>query len=487
MSPDRATALPSTRTEEIFLPITLRQSIIDAAMGALEDIGIALDHEEALALLHGAGARVEGRRVHIPRILAERMLASAPPRICVYDREGRPAMDIGGDRVHFTPGSAALHILDPLMQEARIPTTADLVDFARLTDALPFFTAQSTALVPGDVPSEIADSYRLAMALLHSGKPIVTGTFRGESFAVMCDMLAIVAGSREKLKEKPLAIFDCCPSSPLSWSADQAQTLINCARAGIPAEIVPAPLAGVTAPVTISGAVTQHCAETMSGIVLHQCAQPGAPVIYGGCAMGLDMRRGTPLTGAAETMILQGACAEVGKHMGLPTHGYFALSDALVPDYQAGMETIAGAIVAARIGINNIAGPGMLACINCQSLEKLLLDHEACGLALRLRDGIRVREDPSLMLPIIRDGIAQGEFLSLPHTRQWFRMESPRPNAAIELASVRDRVRSLLVAHHSSWELEGSKAAALLECMRQEAQRFGMDRLPEPSGSRLRD
>jgi len=95
--------------------------------------------------------------------------------------------------------------------------------------------------------------------------------------------------------------------------------------------------------------------------------------------------------GAVETMMIDGAYAEIGKHLGLPTHAYMALSDAKPVDFQAGMETAMGAMIAALSGINNISGPGMLDFESCQSLEKLVLDHEICGMALRLASGISLR------------------------------------------------------------------------------------------------
>lgn len=437
----------------------LRQDIVEAALRILEEIGIAIDHTETREILHGAGATVgNDGRVRLPRDTIERALATAPEQFGVYDREGALAMVLGGNRVHFTPGSAATRILDPDTGEQRAPMTSDLIAFAELTDALPYYAAQSTALVPSDVPVEVSDSTRLAVALLHAKKPIVTGTFRAGSFAVMEDMLAIIAGNREKLREKPIAIFDCCPTSPLQLSADQAQTIIACARAGIPTEIIPAPLAGATAPVTLIGAVTQHCAEALGSVTLHQCAQPGAPVIYGGCAMGIDMRSGMPRTGATETALLQAACAEVGKHLKLPTHGYFALSDAERVNYRAGMETVMGAIIAVRAGINNIAGPGMLSRLNCQSLVKLRADHEACAMALRCAEGVPVLENPASIGDVVRKGIAQGEFLSLQHTLTWFRAESPRPSVSITPAGT---------------PLDGKCAAEIRRRIEEETRRWG--------------
>ena len=70
--------------------------------------------------------------------------------------------------------------------------------------------------------------------------------------------------------------------------------------------------------------------------------------------------------------------AQVGRRLGLPTHAYMGLSDAKTADYQAGAESAAGATLAALAGIDLAVGAGMLDFMDCQSLEKLVLDDAAC-------------------------------------------------------------------------------------------------------------
>ena len=470
-----------------------RKRIIDEAKDILEKVGVFVENDEALELLDGAGAKVErnSNRVYIPAYLVENALETAPPRVRVYDLDGDVAMDLGGDRIHFNPGSAALRILDRGKKEARVPVTEDLVRFAELTDALPNLAGQSTALISGDVPEEIADSYRLYIALLYSRKPVVTGTFRVDGFGPMHEMLAAVSGDADKLRERPTAIFDCCPSPPLKWSDLTAQALIDCARTGIPAELVSMPLTGATSPVTLVGAVTQHCAESLSGVVIHQLASPGAPIIFGGSPAFFDMRKGTTPMGAVETMMIDGAYAEIGKDLNLPTHAYMGLSDAKTVDFQAGMETAMGAILAAASGINNISGPGMLDFESCQSLEKLVLDNEICGMALRFTEGIDTATEP-FAIELITEAIDRKEFLSLPHTMKHYRTEGYYPDVVIDRSSrdewekkggheaaerASQRVEEIL-SDHEHKPLDKDVAGHLRAIMEAEAKRFGMERLP---------
>src|SRR5258708_38174355 len=124
------------------------------------------------------------------------------------------------------------------------------------------------------------------------------------------------------------------------------------ARVGVPAEMIPMPLAGATAPVTLAGSVVQHAAESLAGIAIHQSACPGAPLVWGGAPAIFDMSTGNTPMGAIETAMLNMACAQVGKSLGLPTHGYMVASDSRGGDVQAGMESSASALLGAPAGIN---------------------------------------------------------------------------------------------------------------------------------------
>lgn len=468
-----------------------RKKIVAEALSILEHTGVLVENEQAVALLDGAGARIEGGRVYIPANVIEAAVASAPETTRLYNRHGEVAMDLSGDHIHFNPGSVALRIFDHELGDARPAVTQDLVNFVTLTDALPGYAAQSTGLLSGDVPKEVEDRYRLYIGLQHSVKPVVTGTFQIEAFTTMHKMLSAVAGGADQLREKPMAIFDCCPSPPLKWSKLTCQALMDCAKTGVPAELISMPLSGATAPVTLAGSITQHCAESLSGVVIHQLARAGSPIIYGGAPAIFDMRSSTTPFGAVETMMICGAYAEIGKHIGLPTQAYMAMSDAKCADFQAGMETGMGAIIAALSGVNNISGPGILDFIMCQSLEKLVLDNELCAMAKRLVAGIAVRDDP-IAQPYIEESMATNEFLSLAHTLKWFREEVYIPDKMVDRGSVEGwrkegkpdaqkrasaRVKELLETHTPE-PLDADVAAYLKELMESEARRYGMEQLP---------
>lgn len=191
------------------------------------------------------------------------------------------------------------------------------------------------------------------------------------------------------------------------------------------------PLAGGTAPVTLAGSVTQHAAEVLAGITLHQLAGSGSPVVWGGAPAIFDMRTGAAPMGAVETAMLNMACAEVGKSLGMPTHGYLVATDSKCVDAQAGAESARSAILGALTGINMISGAGMIESLACHSVEKLVMDAESIASAYRLVRGIEASGDTLATGMFAQIGLS-GEFLKLKETRAMFRQEQHIPSAVID-------------------------------------------------------
>ena len=413
----------------------------------LEEVGMKIQSKEALELLEGAGASVdfEKEQAFFPASLVEEQIKYAPSSIRIFNREGTLALTLEGDNIHFNPGSAATHLLDLETGERRHPKTEDIINFARVVDTLPHIEAQSTALVPADIPPQLADRYRLYLILRNSTKPIVTGTFALDAFQDMKLMLEAIVGGSKKLREKPLAIFDTCPSAPLQWSELTVHDLLLGAEAGIPIELISMPQLGATGPVTIAGSLVLHNAESLSGVVLTQLAVKGAPVIYGGSPTAVDMQYGTARLGAIESIMLTCAYAQMAKHYGLPSHGYMGLSDAkLGADSQTGYEAATGILLASMAGINNIAGAGMQIFESTQSYEKLVIDDVLAGMIQRFIKGIDVNDDTLALNELREVGTKGGDFLRLRHTLTWFRKEHYLPGKLVDRQPF------------ESWQNEGS-------------------------------
>jgi len=422
-----------------FLSDDLVQQILEEAYKLLETKGINLHHELLLERFADLGCRVDlgEKRVWFERSLVERCVRSAPPQVELWNVAGTDHCDLSGDRVHFTPGSAAIKMLDHGTRRMRPATAADMLTYCRLVEQLDAIDYSSTAIVPSDVPASIGDSIRLYALLKTTSKPIVTGAFSIEGFDVMTDLQLAVRGTRQALREKPFTVFSCCPTSPFKWSRVTSDNTMKCAELGIPVEFIAMPLSGLVGPISLIGCVIQHTVETLSGIVISQTASPGAPILYGGSPGIFDMRSMAASVSALEAQMICCAYAEVGKHLGLPTQAYIGMSDSKLLDGQAGFESGTGTYLAALAGINSVSGPGMMYFESCQSLEKLVFDAEVCQMARRLVAGMDVREDfPSDAL--FDQLLREKNLLTADHTLKYFRLEHHVPGPVIDRTQVRD-------------------------------------------------
>lgn len=479
-----------------FLNDELIKQIIDEAIDILGTLGVEIHNKEILSLLSDHGCKVDMDRFHaaLTEENIQKALETAPKSFKLYDVLGNETHDFAGHNIYYTPGSTALNILDYETGDMRKADTADFIDFCKLISQLEHIASTSTAFITSGVCEKISDSYRLFLSLLYCEKPVVTGAFTIESFNVMKDFQLAVRGTQEALKEKPLTIFSCCPTSPLKWSEVTSQNLLDCARHHIPVEFIAMPLSGFIAPVTLTGTLIQHTAETLSGIVISQLTCPGAPILYGGSPAVFDVRYETTPMGSIETMMVDCAYNEIGKYLNLPTQAYISMSDAKQLDAQAGLESGMGATLAALAGINSISGPGMIDFESCQSMEKLVLDNEMCRMTYRMIEGITPRDDFPAM-PIFQELLRDKHLLISEHTLRHREKEIWFPGPAIDRANrerwklqgaknlgrrLHDEVDKLLKSYQPS-KLPETAKKDLTKLMDKEARRYGQDHLPERS------
>jgi trimethylamine--corrinoid protein Co-methyltransferase len=152
-----------------------------------------------------------------------------------------------------------------------------------------------------------------------------------------------------------------------------------------------------------------------------------------------------------------------------------------------------GATLAALAGINSISGPGMVDFESCQSLEKLILDNEMCGMTFRLIDGITPRDDFPAR-PILQELLREKHLLIAEHTIRYRHKELFFPGPAIDRvnrerwkqqgamdlnARLHNEVEKLLKTYPPS-SLPETIKKDLVKLMEREARRHGQDHLPLP-------
>jgi trimethylamine--corrinoid protein Co-methyltransferase len=396
--------------------------IIDEALQILATTGMEIRGPEMRRRLLAAGLPISatGERVLFPRAVVEQALKTAPASFTLFTRDGRPHATIGGDRVHFVPGSSGLSVLDHRTGETRHANTTDFVEYVRVCDGLPHIAYLATAFSTNDdIEPAVSDAWRLYLSLTNSLRPVVSGAFTEHGVPRMAQMMEIFRSDRAALIARPMSIFTITATGNFRYSEDSCQNLIDCVEAGIPVEIVPVTLMGLIAPVTLVGAAVFHAVDTLAGVVMAQIIRPGAPVLYGGAPAEFHMREATSPMVGVQAIYLNVINAQIGKRLGLPTQAYMALSDGKALDAQAGAETFGSALLAALAGINSVSGPGMLDYVLVFSLAKLVFDNEVCGQALRLVEPVVVVEDLPTG-PLVAKQLAEGHLITAEHTlRHW--------------------------------------------------------------------
>ncbi len=428
------------------LETSLIERIVDEALTVLEKTGVDLEGDEAIKRLLDAGLPVDAteKKIRFPRKLVEEAIQSSPSCVSLFNRDGDLHAQLQGESVHFVPASSALRVMDRTTSEIRDPTSKDLVEFAKVCDGLKNISYLATAFTPQDVPQDMADAWRLYLILAHSKKPVVSGAFTSYGVERMARIMAYFRKDREDLIQKPLALFTCCPNTPLRWGEDPLHNIIDCADWGIPIEIVPVLLLGMISPATTIGALVLHTAEVLSGLAIAQAIRPGTPVVFGGAPATFHMRLMTNPMTAVEALQIYCSYGQIARHLKLPSQAYMGLSDSKRNDAQAGAETGIGMFLAALSGINSVSGPGMLDYVNCFSLEKLVFDDELAAHALRFIRPVTVKDD----LPtqeLIAELIQERHLLTSEHTLQYWPEELYLPGPLIDRTN------------WDQWELAGSK------------------------------
>ena len=374
----------------------LIQRILDEAKRILAETGIEIRGASLRARLldHGLKTGPDGERILFPPDLVDNAVASAPDSFTFFDRDGNPHAELGGDRVHFVPGSSGLKILDHRNGETRLANSADYVEYVRLADGLEHIAYLATAFSTNDdIEPQVSDAWRLYMTLLNSKQPVVSGAFSEHGVPRLAKLLRLFREDDADLAARPLSMFTITATGNFRYGEDSCQNILDCVEAGIPVEIVPVTLMGLIAPVTLVGALVFHCVDVLAGLTMVQVLRPGHPVVFGGAPATFHMKAASSPMAAIEAQHLNVAYVAIGKHLGLPTQAYMALSDGKYLDAQAGGETFSSALLAAIAGVNSVSGPGMLDFVLTFSLAKLVFDNEVCGQALHFCREIRPLDD----------------------------------------------------------------------------------------------
>ncbi len=394
--------------------------IHDTALDLLEKLGMGEVPPRLHADLLAVGAIDNGSgRVLFPPDLVESAVDQAAKTFVLHGRDPDRSIEIGGNRVYFGTGGAAVQTLDLDTGVYRPSTLADLHDFARLQDTLANVSWFTRCCVATDVPDSFDLDVNTAYALLkNTTKPTATSFTRAEHVAPIVEMLDIAAGGPKEFSRRPFMKAHISPViSPMRYGDDAVEVVYECIRHGIPISCITAAQAGATAPATLAGFLAQSLAETLASLVMVNAIQPGFPMVFSNWPLVIDLRTGAFSGGSGETALLNAASAQLSNWLGLPSGVACSMTDAKAIDAQYGMEKGLTSMAAALAGGNLIyESSGMTASLLGASFEAFVLDDEMHSNTYRTMRGIEVTEDNLAFEAICDTVLGAGHFLGSQHT-----------------------------------------------------------------------
>ena len=391
---------------------------------------------EERALEKGAFLNAQGRLCY-PRAMIEDIINHAAKRFVLHGRDPQYDIEVGGERVFFGTGGAAVKTLDLESGLYRPASLQDLYDFTRLVDTLPNIAWFTRCCVATDI-EDIRDLDINTVYALLAGtqKPIGTSITLAEHVPDIVAMFDQCLGGEGRFAQKPFCKAHISPVvSPLRYGDDAFEVALQCIRHNIPINAIIAAQSGATAPATLAGMLAQTTAETLAALAMVNLFAPGHPVIFSNWPFVIDLRSGSFCGGGGEISFLNAAAAQIGNHFNLPTGVACSMSDAKAVDAQMGAEKAFSALATGLAGANLVyESCGMMASLLGASFEAFLLDNDMIGHIQRILRGAEIN-DETLAFDAIREAVlGVGHFLGAQHTYHAMERDYFYPRFADRLA-----------------------------------------------------
>lgn len=356
-----------------------------ASMEVLAETGVKFHSKDAVEMFRQHGFKTEGLRVFIMEKDVEKALETAPSRFGLSARNPANDVVIGENDFVFLPTSGPPNVVNSA-GERRPATLEDYHTCCRLVQTSDQLEMTGFPMVqPGDIPPQAAHLDMMWANMVLSDKPFVGAASSRTAAMDSLEMAAIAWGGKASLRRQPVMATIINAMSPLQYTADEADSIIEMAGLGQGMVITDMVMAGSSGPISLPGVLALANAEILGGVVLSQLAGPGAPVVYGSVSAPADMRTVISAVGAPEAVVLASAIIQLARYYRLPCRTGGMLTNAHCADGQAAAEGTLMMSTAVRNGSNFILHAcGQLGAYLAISFEKWLLDEEVCRTLRRI-------------------------------------------------------------------------------------------------------
>jgi len=452
------------------------ESVHEASLDVLENIGINFLLEEARDLLKAAGAEVEPgtTRVRFDRHMVMEWVDKAPQSFTAHARNPAHNLQFGPGFINFSMIASPPNSSD-MEKGRRTGNFEDFSDLVRLGQTLNIahqfggYPVEPIDLHPG-IRHLVAEStiYKL------SDKFSAGYCLGRERILDSIEMARIARGvSREQMLTEPSIHSTVNANSPLQYDIPMLSGIIEMARMNQPIVITPFTLAGAMAPVTIAGAVVQQNAEALAGIAFVQIVSAGCPAVYGGFTSNVDMRSGAPAFGTPEYAKAVFMGGQLARRYGVPYRSS-NVNASNAPDAQAVYESqmsiwpcMMGQATLVKHALGWLEG-GL-----CASFEKVIIDAEMLQMASEFLQPIQIN-DAEFGISAMEEVGPGGHYFGAAHTMErydtafyepilsdWRNFETWEGDGAVDATTRAHKIYKKLLAEYTSPPMDAAIAEEL--------------------------
>ena len=231
------------------------------SLRVLEEVGIRCSHPEVREILEETGLAAydeSSGHLHVLSPLVEQALSTSP---------GRSAFWVGPNS--FGVGGTAPFVYDDDSGELIMPTLEHIAKIASIVEREPAISFMHRGVLVKGKEVETIETI-----VDHCSKPIYVSGVAPEAGLQLAQRLHQERGK--------FTLQFAIINSPLNVIDSMVPAFLKAVRYGVPVSLSTMPMAGLSAPYSMSGLLTLTHAEALFGIVLAQVLNPGITVVHAG-------------------------------------------------------------------------------------------------------------------------------------------------------------------------------------------------------------
>ena len=380
----------------------------ELAKRILQDIGLEVRHDGALARLQDEGFRVTANRVFFDPAVVQSYVDEMRLQIQSRSSAHRPPDD---GKLTLSVSSYSLYVHD-IEADCVVPyTTERLIEMCKLVDSL---ADDGVYGAPPGIPTDVHPDlqplaqYRIAALYARQGATPVDPT----SAKTVNHLLDIAEVMGQPMRGLPVYM-----PTPLRLGGESLDVVLACVDRLSHIGVSSMPSTGASAPLQPFGALALAAAEVIGGGLAVRLLT-GKPTTFHIGIFPFDLRAGAMVFGSPENMLFHMLCSDFSCFYGWPSHpepsNIHVMSK--LPDAQSAAEKASIMTLGAFLGARHFSCAGTLSLDEIFSPEQLLLDCEIRDWAQRGIQGVRIGEDEvDDWLAEIRAGLQRG-YMALDST-----------------------------------------------------------------------